>query len=157
MPRAPKSPKPQSTADTAFEASTLFMMCTLGSKIDVLAERHLRKTLDVSLMEWRVFEVLAIEPAAAPGRITSVSRVHKAAVSRAVNALEQRGFLKRMPAPDHGLRTHLFLTPAGRALYRKGIGDREMNEARLLHGLSQRQRKQLKDSLRHVMRNLDAE
>jgi DNA-binding MarR family transcriptional regulator len=157
MPRAPKPSKPQSTADTAFEASVLFLMCTMGSRIDVLAERQLRKTLDVSLMEWRVFEVLAVEPSASPGRIINVSGVHKAAVSRAVNALEQRGLLKRMPAPDHGLRTHLFLTAAGRALYRKGIVDRELQEDRLLHGLSDKQRKQLADSLRHLMRNIEAQ
>lgn len=157
MPRAPKPPQPQSTADTAFEASVLFLLCTMGSRIDVLAERHLRKTLDVSLMEWRVLEVLAVEPSASPGRIISVSGVHKAAVSRAANALQQRGLLKRVAAPNHGLRTHLFLTAAGRALYRRGIVQREVEEDRLLKGLTDKQRGQLADSLRHLMRNIEAQ
>lgn len=157
MPRAPKPSQPQSTADTAFEASVLFLLCTMGSRIDVLAERHLRKALDVSLMEWRVLAVLAVEPSASPGRIISVSGVHKAAVSRAANALEQRGLLKRVPAPNHGLRTHLFLTAAGRALYRRGIVQREVEEDRLLKGLSEKQRGQLADSLRHLMRNIEAQ
>lgn len=157
MPRAPKPSQPQSTADTAFEASVLFLLCTMGSRIDVLAGRHLRKALDVSLMEWRVLAVLAVEPSASPGRIISVSGVHKAAVSRAANALEQRGLLKRVPAPNHGLRTHLFLTAAGRALYRRGIVQREVEEDRLLKGLSEKQRGQLADSLRHLMRNIEAQ
>jgi DNA-binding MarR family transcriptional regulator len=150
-----KEPRPQTTAGTVFEASPSFLICALGNRIDVSAERHLRKILDISLMEWRVLEVLAVEPAAPPGRIISVSGVHKAAVSRAVNALEQRGLLKRAPAPDHGLRTHLFLTAAGRALYRRGIGERQCAEEDLLKGLSERDRRHLIRMLQSLMRNYD--
>jgi DNA-binding MarR family transcriptional regulator len=102
-----------------------------------------------------VLEVLAVEPAAPPGRIISVSGVHKAAVSRAVNALEKRGLLKRVPAPDHGLRTHLFLTAAGRALYRRGIGERQRAEEDLLNGLSEKDRRNLIKTLQRLMRNYD--
>jgi DNA-binding MarR family transcriptional regulator len=155
MPRKKKTVGKQSTAGTVFESSPAFLICALGNRLDVTAERHLRKALSISLMEWRVLEVLAVEPAAPPGRIISVSGVHKAAVSRAVNALEQRGLLKRAPAPDHGLRTHLFLTAAGRALYRRGIGERQQAEEKLLSGVSVQQRKMLIDALQRVMRNLD--
>ena len=157
-PRAPRAAKlsTQTTAGTVFEASAIFLICALGNKMDVTAERELRESLDLSLMEWRVLEVLAVEPAASPGRIISVSGVHKAAVSRAVNALEQRGLLKRLSAPDHGLRTHLFLTPTGRALYRRGIGQRQRVEAQLLDGISPKDRLQLMKSLQRVMRNFDA-
>ena len=106
-------------------------------------------------MEWRVLEVLAVEPAAAPGRIISVSGVHKAAVSRAANALEQRGLLKRVAAPDHGLRTHLYLTAAGRALYRRGIGERQWAEEQLLKKISAKGRHQLIELLQQIMRNQD--
>jgi DNA-binding MarR family transcriptional regulator len=155
MPRTPKSTKQQSTAGTVFEASPSFLICALGNRIDVSAERHLRKALNISLMEWRVLEVLAVEPAAPPGRIISVSGVHKAAVSRAVNALEQRGLLTRAPAPDHGLRTNLFLTAAGRALYRRGIGERQRAEEDLLTGLTEKDRKHLIKTLQGLMRNYD--
>lgn len=155
MPRTKKTAGQQSTAGTVFESSPTFLICALGNRLDVSAERHLRKALDISLMEWRVLEVLAVEPAAPPGRIISVSGVHKAAVSRAVNALEQRGLLKRAPAPDHGLRTHLFLTPAGRALYRRGIGERQQAEEKLLAGVSVQQQELLIEALQRVMRNLD--
>jgi DNA-binding MarR family transcriptional regulator len=155
MPKAKKTVGKQGTAGTVFESSPAFLICALGNRLDVTAERHLRKALDISLMEWRVLEVLAVEPAAPPGRIISVSGVHKAAVSRAVNALEQRGLLKRAPAPDHGLRTHLFLTPAGRALYRRGIGERQQAEEKLLSGVSAQQRETLIEALQRVMRNLD--
>jgi DNA-binding MarR family transcriptional regulator len=155
MPSRPKSPKQQSTAGTVFEASPSFLICALGNRIDVSAERQLRKALNISLMEWRVLAVLAVEPAAPPGRIISVSGVHKAAVSRAVNALEKRGLLKRAPAPDHGLRTNLFLTAAGRALYRRGIGERHCTEEDLLNGLTEKDRKHLIEMLQSLMRNCD--
>lgn len=155
MQRAKKPAEQRSTAGTVFESSPTFLICALGNRLDVTAERHLRKALDISLMEWRVLEVLAVEPAAPPGRIISVSGVHKAAVSRAVNALEQRGLLKRVSAPDHGLRTHLFLTAAGRALYKRGIGERQQAEERLLSGVTEQQQKVLIEALQRVMRNLD--
>jgi DNA-binding MarR family transcriptional regulator len=155
MPKTRKAAAQGGTAGTVFESSPTFLICALGNRLDVSAERHLRKALDISLMEWRVLEVLAVEPAAPPGRIISVSGVHKAAVSRAVNALEQRGLLKRAPAPDHGLRTHLFLTAAGRELYERGIGERQQAEAQLLSGVSAHQREVLIEALQRVMRNLD--
>lgn len=148
--------QPRTTAGTAFEASLSFLICALGKRIDVAAERQLRKALDLALMEWRVLEVIAVEAAAPPGRIIDVSGVHKAAVSRAVNALEARGLLKRVAARDHGLRTHLFLTSAGRAVYRRGIGERRRSEELLLGGLSVKQRQCLIDLLRHVMRSFGA-
>jgi DNA-binding MarR family transcriptional regulator len=153
---ARRTARPQTTAGTLFEASLSFLVCGLGRRIDVAAERQLRKALDIALMEWRVLEVLAVEKAAPPGRIVSVSGVHKAAVSRAVNALERRGLLKRVSAPDRGLRTQLFLTSAGHAMYRRGIGERQRAEEQLLGGLSGRQRQSLIDLLQHVMRNFDA-
>jgi DNA-binding MarR family transcriptional regulator len=155
MPKANKKPNLLTTAGTVFEASPSFLICALGNRIAVKAERNIRKTFDLSLMEWRVLSVLAVEPSAPPGRIVAVSGVNKAAVSRAVNSLEQRGLLKRESAPDHGLRTHLFLTRAGQTLHKRGNGQRLHAEEQLLAGLSKTQRSQLSELLRRLMRNLD--
>lgn len=145
----------QSTAGTAFEASTSFLICTLGNRLNVLAERNLRRALDLSVMEWRVLTILAVEPAAPPGRIVAVAGVNKAAVSRAVNSLERRGLLMREAAPNHRLRTRLFLTPAGRAVHDRGTGERLHAEDELLQGLRADEREDLARSLKHLMRNLD--
>lgn len=155
MPAARSHPAIQSTAGTSFEASPSFLICALGNKLSVSAERNLRKHLDVSLMEWRVLTVLAAEPAAPPGRIIAVAGVNKAAVSRAVNSLEQRGLLRRVAATNHGLRTHLFLTAAGVRLHKRGEGTRLRGESQLLQGLSAGERVRLMNLLKKIMRNFD--
>ena len=155
MPAARNSLAIQSTAGTSFEASLSFLICALGNKLSVSAERDLRKRLDVSLMEWRVLAVLAAEPAAPPGRIIAIAGVNKAAVSRAVNSLEHRKLLRRVAATDHGLRTHLFLTAAGLRLHRRGEGARLRGERLLLQGMTANERTRLISLLKKIMRNFD--
>jgi DNA-binding MarR family transcriptional regulator len=155
MSKVTTPPGSQSTEGTAFEASISFLVCSLGNRLSVTAERVLRKVLDLSFMEWRVLTVLAVEPAAPPGRIVAVAGVNKAAVSRAVNSLERRGLLKRVPAPEHRLRTQLFLTEAGQEMHARGTDERLHSEEEVLAGLSPADRERLLLSLRQMLRNLD--
>ena len=145
----------ESSAGTVFEASTSFLICTLGNRLNVLAERVLRRVLNLSLMEWRVLTVLAVEPAAPPGRIVAIAGVNKAAVSRAVNSLERRGLLSRVASPEHRLRTQLYLTPAGQELHARGTDERLHSEDELLRGLQPEDRDRLLQHLRQLLRNLD--
>lgn len=154
--RRSRSGSKSGTAGTPFEASPSFLITALGNKLSVAAERELREVLDLALMEWKVLAVLAVEPSAPPSRIVEVSGVNKAAVSRAVNSLEARGLLRRTLAPDHGLRTNLFLTSSGQALYKRGTHLKAHAEDELLAGVSRADRVRLNELLRHVMRNLDA-
>ena len=149
------APAPLGTAGTAFEASTTFLICTLGNRLNVIAERVLRRVLNLSVMEWRVLTVLAVEPAAPPGRIVAIAGVNKAAVSRAVNSLERRGLLMRQPSPEHRLRTQLYLTDAGREMHDRGTNERLHSEDELLRGLSKPERERLLQNLRLLHRNLD--
>jgi DNA-binding MarR family transcriptional regulator len=153
MPKNP--PVPQSTAGTVFEASNSFLICNLGNRLNVLIERVLRQVLDLSVMEWRVLTVLAVEPAAPPGRIVAIAGVNKAAVSRAVNSLERRGLLMRQAAPEHRLRTQLYLTPAGQEMHARGTGERLHSEEELLAGVSGEDRDRLTRLLRQLLRNLE--
>ena len=139
---------------TDFDSSPSFLISAIGNKLAVIAARNLRKLVGLSLMEWKVLAVLGAEPAAAPGRIIEVSGVNKAAVSRAVTALERRGLVIRGPSPDHGLRTRLYLTAAGQEVHDRGIGARIEAEQQLLSGLSPADRTRLVDALRRITLNL---
>ncbi len=146
---------PPGTAGTVFEGSIAFLLVTLGNRLSVEAERVLRRKLDLSFMEWRVLTVLGEEPAAPPGRIVAVAGVNKAAVSRAVNSLERRGLLMRQPAPEHRLRTQLFLTESGRSIYERGSAARRAGEDAVLAGMSAEDRQRLLADLRQLLRNMD--
>lgn len=155
MPKPTPPRNPPGTAGTVFEASIAFLLVTLGNRLSVEAERELRRVLDLSFMEWRVLAVLGEEPAAPPGRIVAVAGVNKAAVSRAVNSLERRGLLTRQPAPEHRLRTQLYLTDAGRQVYERGTQARRLGEEAVLEGLSTGDRQRLLENLRQLLRNMD--
>jgi DNA-binding MarR family transcriptional regulator len=149
------TPSDHAIADTGFEASQAFLICSLANRINVIAERSARQRLDLSLMEWRVLVVLAVEPAAPPGRIVAIASVNKAAVSRAVNSLERRGLLERKARAPNSRRRLLYLTPAGVALHDQGGNARLEFEAQLLVGLSAVEREQFHRLLKLALHNLD--
>lgn len=155
MPRSPTTPSDHATAGTGFEASQAFLICSLANRINVIAERSVRQRLDLSLMEWRVLVVLAVEPAAPPGRIVAIASVNKAAVSRAVNSLERRGLLERKARAPNSRRRLLHLTQAGLDLHDQGDSSRLQFEAQLLVGLSAVEREQFHRLLKLALHNLD--
>ena len=138
-----------------FDSSPSYLISALGNRLSVLAARNVRRQLGLSLMEWRVLAVLAVEPGATPGRIVEFSAVNKSVVSRAANSLLLRGLITRCAAPDHGLRTHLYLTPEGRVLHDRGLAARVKAEELLLNGLPADQRDRLVELLKQLMGNLD--
>lgn len=140
---------------TDFEASPSHLICALGNTIAVMAARTLKKLVGLSLMEWRVLDILAAEPGATPGRLIAFTKVNKSVVSRAVNSLLQKGLIAREPAPDHGLRTHLRLTEAGHVVHDRGIGSRLEAEEQLLAQLGPHDRDRLMQMLKQLTRNLD--
>jgi DNA-binding MarR family transcriptional regulator len=138
-----------------FDSSPSYLISALGNRLSVLAARNVRRQLGLSLMEWRVLALLAVEPGATPGRIVEFSAVNKSVVSRAVNALLKRGLITRAAAPDHGLRTHLHLTHDGQALHDRGLDARLAAEEMLLDGLPAPERDRLVRVLRRLMDNLE--
>jgi DNA-binding MarR family transcriptional regulator len=140
---------------TYFDSSPSYLIAALGNRLSVLAARNVRRQLGLSLMEWRALALLAVEPGATPGRIVDFSAVNKSVVSRAVNALLKRGLITRAAAPDHGLRTHLFLTAEGQAMHDAGVGARLKAEETLLNGLPATERERLVKVLKQLMGNLE--
>ena len=67
----------------------------------------------------------------------------KAGVSRAVIAMEKKGLVRRETDERDSRRQRLFLTGAGRALYRRYIPALREREARMLSCLSGTERQQL--------------
>ena len=144
------------TSDTSFEESLTFLLSTLGSRIALIAEQTLRKELDLGYMEWRVIQIVGTEPGALPKRITAITGVNKANVSRAISSLESRKLIQRSSLDGHARYTKLKLTTAGMRLYRKGNALRSNSEISLIDGISESAQKQLGKNLRKIMRNIDA-
>ena len=81
------------------------------------ATAHYQRNFGVSVTEWRIMSLLAIEPGIPASRICSVIGFDKGPVSRNLSVLQKRGMVAIRTAPDDG-RTHaISLTARGRAIH----------------------------------------
>lgn len=102
-----------------------FRLTLLAKIMDRLTIRLLAERGDISYAEWRAMARLATMPKGGTvGQIADLAWVDKAEVSRAVGALESKGFVERQLNPKDRRTPLLFLTPDGQARYEAGIGER---------------------------------
>jgi DNA-binding MarR family transcriptional regulator len=81
-----------------------------------------RAAHDITRQEWRCFAILGEAGRTTATEISRRSTMHKTKVSRAVAALQARGWLtRRVDAADRRIE-HLELTPSGEAVYRELAG-----------------------------------
>lgn len=76
-----------------------------------------RQAHGISRQEWRSFAILGETGRTTATEIARRSTMHKTKVSRAVAALQARGWLTREVDPADRRVEHLALTPAGAAVY----------------------------------------
>jgi DNA-binding MarR family transcriptional regulator len=88
------------------------------------------------MIEWKVMAMLAIEPGISGSRVAQVIGLDKAAVSRALKALEKRGLAASSVSGDHSGHRRLVLTSAGLALHSEAVSLAAERERVLLRGFS---------------------
>ncbi len=96
----------------------------LPYRLNVLAEtvsqslsRLYQKRYGLSIPEWRVLATLGQYDSMTAKQIGQHSHMHKTKVSRAVTALECRGFIARSVNADDNRESFLSLTTSGRQTY----------------------------------------
>ena len=128
----------------------------IANKLSNSATAHYQRNFGVSVTEWRIMSLLAIEPGIPASRICSVIGFDKGPVSRNLSVLQKRGLVAIRTAPDDG-RTHaISLTARGRAIHDKVIVAAMERERRLLSCLKKDEREILIDLLRRLHENLGA-
>jgi DNA-binding MarR family transcriptional regulator len=90
--------------------------------------------------EWRVLARLASRSSLEMRELTKVSLMDKAAISRAVDALLEKGYAERHADPANAKRRIVAITPAGRRVMRKVLPQAHREQARLLRLLDENER-----------------
>ena len=91
--------------------------------VAVLADRVARritrivKVHGLNLSQWRVLAAVADVPGRSSTEVVSLTPMDKGVVSRAGRVLVDRGLLRREASASDARWRHLYLTPAGEALY----------------------------------------
>lgn len=120
-----------------------YRLSVLSNRLSsAIAESYSRR-FALSISEWRVVAVLALEPGLSAAEVAERTAMDKVAVSRAVGRLLSSGRARRETASGDRRRSMLELTPEGRRIYRRIAPALRRYEAALLASLNAQERRRL--------------
>lgn len=136
-----------STRSSLQPAARLRLADFLPYRLSVLANRVSRALagryadeFDLTIPEWRVMAVLGETGELTAGDLADATEMDKVAISRAVARLKAAGRLAARTDAGDQRRSHLKLTPAGIAVYRRIAPLALGVEAKLIAALTQGER-----------------
>lgn len=109
-----------------------------------------RAQFDISITEWRIMALLAIEPWMVSGRITEVYGFDKAAVSRSITTLQSRGLVEIRFQRNNNRRQYIALTAEGLELHDRIVGIALARERQLVSDLDAAERQTLINLLKRM-------
>jgi DNA-binding MarR family transcriptional regulator len=123
-----------------------YRLSVLSNRISAEIAALYESRFAISVTEWRVMAVLGRYPDVSAMEVADRTAMDKVAVSRAVNAMSERGLLSREVHSADRRRSVLALSEAGFAVYDQIVPLALEYERQLLAGLSRSESKRL-DSL----------
>ena len=124
-------------------------------------DRHRDAVLAEFGMQWWEFKTLHMlrrggtPYRATPGELAKQLGMSAAALTNRLDALERRGYVERTHDRDDRRKVVATLTPAGREIWERGIGEIQRVEQELIHHLSSSDRIRLEALLRRVLQGTE--
>jgi len=109
------------------------------------------KQLGIGLNECRILTILADSGPLSAVQIAQILSINKGAVSRALQILEERGYIT---ADSEAYRRRVALTPKSRPVHRQIVAIARAREALLLEGFSAAEKTELLQYLRRMQDNI---
>lgn len=122
-------------------------------KTYILALEQELAPYDISSSQWAIILNLADGNASTAGDLCKLMRYDPGGMTRLIDRLEKKGFLRRVRTPDDRRSIQLELTASGKALRPKIIHAQVRVLNRLLEGFTQKEVKQLQDLLGRMSAN----
>ena len=120
-----------------------YRLSVLSNRISSEIAELYQSRFEISVTEWRVMAVLGRYPGVSAMEVAERTAMDKVAVSRAVNAMSERGLLEREVHSEDRRRSVLSLSSAGFALYDQIVPLVLDYERKLLSSLSRSEVKRL--------------
>jgi DNA-binding MarR family transcriptional regulator len=120
------------------------------SLAELYAERY-----QLNVAQWRVLAWLSHCDDLTAKKICAYTNMDKARVSRAIQALEERGLISRTPSPKDQRLHDLHLTDSGQALLAELVPEAQAWEAELVATLSAGEYRDLLNVMRKLERQLE--
>lgn len=120
-----------------------YRIAVVSNTLSRVAHLRFRSNFDVSIAEWRLIGLLGEREPRSVGELGRAANLDITQASRVAQELASRGLVERQEPPGRGRPVWIRLTPAGKQLYRQLIADANARHARILEGLTPRERQQL--------------
>lgn len=139
-------------ADSMAAVSNIFRVATV---IRNHMERTALASAELSFTGFTVLWVLWIWGEQEARHVADESGVSRGTLTGVVTTLERRGLVRRRPHPDDRRSVLVAATPAGEALMAELFPVFNAEEAKVSAGLDARQKDELADALRTIMRTVE--
>lgn len=113
-----------------------YRLSVLSNLVSGLIAEEYSARFGLSIPQWRIMAVLAAHGELTARDIQPIVRMDQVAISRAVRALAERGFVRRRASQQDGRLAWLSLTGAGRRVHDEVRPIAERHESALLSALS---------------------
>lgn len=113
------------------------LIMSLAGRLNRGASSHYQKHFDISMVDYRVVLALGLAKNLNISAVATSADVDKAAASRSLRALEQRGIVELEQTASRGRAAIVHLTEAGKALERELKKSSRAREKRFVAALSE--------------------
>ena len=107
----------------------------LSNTLGLYSHRRYRKEFGVTLPEWRVMSIIALNETSSTIEVSRILVTDKAWVGLTVTSLAKRGYVKRTADKQDSRRTLLRLTEQGREVHDAIMANAKRRQRRLLAAL----------------------
>jgi DNA-binding MarR family transcriptional regulator len=133
-----------------------FFLRATANKTSRTTARIYQEFFGISMAEWRVMSMLAIEPNITAKRVCEVRSLDAAAVSRSIRIMEQRGDVHTSVDAADGRQQRLMLTPQGQELHDRVVEMALQIERKFLVGFTSKEVEALISFLSRLHENVSA-
>jgi len=140
--------QPGPSIDLKIHIPTLVAIC--ANRMSRAASRFYRERYGIGIVEWRVLMFIGHRVETSANRICRETDLDKGAVSRSLNVLERRGFIRSREDGSDNRRRNIVLTNKGHALHDDIVPIALARERRLVAGMTPRQVKIFVATIQHL-------
>ncbi|AQU84115.1 MULTISPECIES: MarR family winged helix-turn-helix transcriptional regulator [unclassified Halomonas] len=132
-----------------------YQLNRLADRISQALEKLYADSYQLNIAQWRVLAWLSHCDDLTAKKVCHYTNMDKARVSRAIQALEDRGLISRTPSQQDQRLHNLQLTEAGQALLTELVPEAQSWEADLVSTLSVGEYRDLLNTMRKLERQLE--
>lgn len=131
-----------------------YQLVNLAKRVSDACNREFGAPFGISIAEWRILARLGQHEDLPSRGLGDITFMDKSKVSRALQQLEAKGYLRRRPDPKDNRASFLSLTREGKALYRELVPLALQWEEGFLDALTQREQRDLRRILGKLEKRL---